>query len=195
MILIGIVGKAGVGKDTAASFLVGAEGFKRYAFADPLKKIAAILFDTDVQVFDDAEAKRVHDPRWNMTRRQMAQFVGTEMVRDKLGEDHWIALLNQKMDGRKVARNVITDVRFQNEADYIVGWGGYLLHIESLSRSAIPAGSAESNHQSEQGLDFSDAIAHNRYFHYQNDGTMKSFRNAVLEVYSEIVKRERNGNA
>lgn len=188
MILIGITGKAGVGKDTAASFLVGQAGFKRYAFADPLKKIAAILFNTDPSVFDDQEAKKVYDPRWNLTRRQMAQFVGTEMVRDKLSANHWIRLLDYNLDQRIVARNVVTDVRFQNEADWIVERGGHIIHIESLARQPVLSNS-ESNHVSEAGLDFSAAIAHNAYSHIQNDGTMKQFRNNVMYIYESLLTK------
>ncbi len=195
MILIGIVGKAGVGKDTAASFLVGNEGFKRYAFADPVRKVAAALFDVDVQAFESQEGKKVIDDYWGISRRKMLQLVGTEFVRQNqlLGENHWIRNLHRRMDPRTVAKNVITDCRFPNELLYVLKGGGYILHIESLSRAAIDSSSSESKHQSEQDLDFSDAIRHNRYFHYQNDGTMKQFRTAVLEVYSEIVKRERGG--
>lgn len=42
MIIIGIAGKAQVGKDTSADFLVKYYGFKKFAFADLLKQVAEI---------------------------------------------------------------------------------------------------------------------------------------------------------
>lgn len=183
MILIGIHGKANVGKDTAASFLVASEGFQRMAFADPLKKIAAILFNTDANSFETQLGKASYDTRWEMTRRKMVQLVGTEMVRDCLGQDHWIKLLETMMPQRVNSKVVVTDVRFQNELQWILDKGGFIIHIESLSRNTI----IESSHRSEAPLDMSTAIKYNRYFHYQNDGTMKQFRIAMLDVYESIL--------
>lgn len=42
MIIVGIAGKAQVGKDTSADFLVKYHGFKKFAFADLLKQVAEV---------------------------------------------------------------------------------------------------------------------------------------------------------
>lgn len=174
--LIGIVGKAGVGKDTAAAFLVGQLGYKRFAFGDAVKAVAAILFNTAPDAFVTQDQKKVFDSRWQLTRRQMAQLVGTEMVRDVLGPDHWIKLLSTQISEQRHYRAVVTDVRFPNELDFILDRGGSIIHIESLShRAEVP------QHQSEQDLDMKRAIEYNSYTHIQNDGTMKELKNAVIE--------------
>ena len=43
-IKIGLVGKAGTGKDTVAAYLVAVYGFRKFAFADKLKEIDTELF-------------------------------------------------------------------------------------------------------------------------------------------------------
>lgn len=195
--LIGIHGKAGVGKDTAAAILIGAYGGRRFAFADPVREIAAKLFDLDVIDFDTQEKKAIVDDRWNMSRRTMLQFVGTELVRQQLSERHWIKLMHlrrQHFNGNQF----ITDCRFQNELDYVIQQGGFILHIASDSRSAIKYGSSEAAHVSESELDMTRAKEYNRYHYVQNDGTMALYRNNVIAAYSlfesmEELKCRRNG--
>ena len=83
--LIGLTGHAGVGKDTVRSYL-----HKKYpntwglAFADSLKEAAAQLFGIPLDHFYDSQVKEVTNPYWNVSPRQIAQFFGTEMVRDHL---------------------------------------------------------------------------------------------------------------
>lgn len=43
--IVGIAGKMGSGKDTAAEFLIKKKGYKRYAFADDLKKMCMKIFN------------------------------------------------------------------------------------------------------------------------------------------------------
>lgn len=48
--IIGLIGNARSGKDTAAKIIVGkgiVEGLRRYAFADPIKECVNALFDWD----------------------------------------------------------------------------------------------------------------------------------------------------
>ena len=184
--LIGIHGKAGVGKDTAAAILIGAYGGRRFAFADPVREIAAKLFDLDVQDFDTQEKKALVDDRWNMSRRTMLQFVGTELVRQNLSDRHWIKLLHLRRQHHKNGNHYITDCRFQNELDYVVQQGGFILHIASDSRSAIKYGSSEAAHASESELDMTRAKEYNRYSYIQNDGTMAAYRQQLINAYAEF---------
>lgn len=186
-LLIGLTGKAGVGKDTAARFMTDYEGFKRYAFADPIRKIAAELYGVQPSCFETEQYKAMYDPFWSRTHRQMMQFIGTELVRENLSADHWIKLLERRLTTERVARIAVTDVRFPDELEWIVNNGGYIIHIESLTRRATSAGTT---HQSEQDLDMSPALKYNRYYHIQNDGTMKQFRMNVMSIVTEILNRE-----
>lgn len=184
--LIGIHGKAGVGKDTAAAILIGAFGGRRFAFADPVREIAAKLFDLDVMDFDTQEKKAKVDDRWNMSRRWMLQFVGTELVRQQLSDRHWIKLLHLRRQHFTNGNHFITDCRFDNEINYVLDQGGFILHIASDSRSAIKYGSSEAAHASESELDMTRAKEYNRYSYIQNDGTMAAYRQQIINAYAEF---------
>ena len=56
MKLLGICGKAGSGKDTAAAYLIEKHGFVKLAFADPLKRFAKGVFGfTSEQLWGPSE--------------------------------------------------------------------------------------------------------------------------------------------
>lgn len=57
MKLIGLAGKKGAGKDCVADMLVKREGFKKVAFADPLKELCSKVFRLDLQYFYDEKLK------------------------------------------------------------------------------------------------------------------------------------------
>lgn len=187
MILIGIHGRAGVGKDTAGSFLASI-GFNCYAFADPVREVAATLFGKKISDFQTQAQKAIFEQDWNMTRRQMLQFVGTEMVREKLGGNHWIRLMVDRIAANESLHSkvAITDVRFQNEVDFVLEAGGSILHIESSVRAAINPGSKEASHASEQPLDMTGALQYNRYYPIVNDGSMADFKQKVFHVAQSI---------
>ena len=107
--IIGLAGHLQAGKDTVGYMLATTVGYQRLAFADALKALGRQI-------------------GWDGTKspdgRRMLQVLGVA-VREVLGEDAWIRVVRQKMvaaDGD--ARFVITDVRFQNEAQMIWDYGG-----------------------------------------------------------------------
>src|SRR5437868_1800318 len=94
--LIGIVGRKGVGKDTAADFICREYGFMKMAFAGPLKEICRILFGfNDEQL--NGELKEIIDEGWGVSPRRALQFIGTDLFRKHIGgllningEDFWV---------------------------------------------------------------------------------------------------------
>lgn len=63
--IIGILGVAGAGKDTAADFLVRDHGFTKVALADPLKRLARDVFAfTDDQLWGPSAARNAPDERY-----------------------------------------------------------------------------------------------------------------------------------
>lgn len=127
--IIGLVGKKGSGKDTVADYLVSKRKFTKKAFADPLKKVIQQLFLVNPEQLSDPVKKEECDSRWNLSPRQMMQMVGTNMVRDQLGTDFWIQHMEfSYSDDSDV---VISDVRFQNEADWVEKKGGILIRIQN----------------------------------------------------------------
>ena len=75
--IIGICGKKRCGKDTIADILVNTYNFTKYAFGDPIKEIARIIFNFDEeQLYGDN--KELIDERWGVSPRQFFQKFGTD---------------------------------------------------------------------------------------------------------------------
>lgn len=131
MSIVGIAGKAHHGKDTLGRTFVR-NGYTRLAFADALKDACKIIFGFTAAELDDAKKEEV-DPFWGMTRRSILQRVGTDCFRDHFSEDIWVKVVERKirdmLSKDPNARIVITDVRFQNEADMIRRLGGVVLKV------------------------------------------------------------------
>jgi len=145
--LIGFTGLKGSGKDTAAHFLVE-RGWKRLAFADPLKEVCRHLFNfTERQLHGDL--KEEPDTFWRVTPRQVFTYIGTEIVRDRIGpflsvgEDLWCLNMRQRLS-LEPGNVVITDVRFDNEVSLIRSLGGVIIRV-------VRPGLEPSEHVSEHG--------------------------------------------
>lgn len=145
--LIGLVGKKGAGKDTVADFLIEKKGYNKKAFADPLKKVVQALFLLDETQVHDQSLKEITDPRWSLSPRQMMQLVGTNLIRTNLGEDFWLKHI--ELGRENLDFIVISDVRFQNEADWVRKKGGILIRIVSNEES----NSVVDTHRSETELE------------------------------------------
>ncbi len=144
--IIGITGRAGAGKDTVANLLVEHHGFHRLAIADKIKDGCAAMFGIDRGLFDDRDKKEVVIDWLGKSPRQLAQLAGTEFGRAMIGNDVWLRVAGHGLvDG---VRYVMSDVRFENEADFIRANGGVVLH---LVRPGTDAGTA-STHSSEAGV-------------------------------------------
>jgi len=133
--VIGFVGRAGAGKDTAADVIESCNPGKmlRMSFAKPLKDICTMAFMLEPDALIDRVKKETVDPRWNMTPRQMCQRLGTDFFR-KLDENFWIKRVRHEFetidDPNKIV--VFTDVRFLNEALFIKNeLQGKLYYIDS----------------------------------------------------------------
>ena len=139
--VIGVTGKARSGKDTLSEHLYTRLGFdcNRAAFADPLKDMLRALGIDDIEGYKE----EVH-PLLGVTSRKMMQTLGTEWGREAIGEDTWINLTKEKGKGKKFL--VISDVRFENEANF-VRENGILLHVTGR-------GGIKGFHKSESGVKF-----------------------------------------
>lgn len=82
-ILIGLVAPKRSGKDTAANYLCSSYGFKKYNFADPLKKGIGEMFGLTFEQLDGKD-KEVVDPFWGVTPRELFQKIGTELFQFEL---------------------------------------------------------------------------------------------------------------
>lgn len=127
--LIGLAGGRGAGKDTVAGLLVTHHGFHQHAFADALRDF---LYATD-----EAWALSLDIHGYDYSKRQVGGFrkridqVG-QAARDWISTDVWVDALAGRVrhsfhTGHSV---VVSDVRYQNEADVIRDMGGIVLGID-----------------------------------------------------------------
>ena len=130
--LIGITGRAGSGKSTAAKYLVRERHFICVPFAGPLKKMLRGLGLTDRETDGDLK-EHPSDLLLGVTPRFAMQRLGTEWGRDLIHPDLWIELWRREV-GRLLTGGhsvVSDDCRFPNEADVLRRLGGKIIGIRT----------------------------------------------------------------
>lgn len=196
--IIGIAGYAGAGKDTAAAYIyessLTAEMEDRVfvqAFATNLKQACSAMFGIPFEEFSDPAVKNIPDSVWNLTPRQIAQFVGTELVRDNMekllpgvGKDFWVQSLD--LSTKDADLLIIPDVRFQNEADWILENGGIIIN---LTKQGADGNVGIANHASEQGFSVCAEHAGKRYFHLTNNGTKEELYEALTPIVRQYLSQ------
>lgn len=132
--IIGITGRKGSGKDTAA-FVFEAAGYEKLKFAGALKEMIAALLeyqgvDEDL-IFRMLEGDLKEVPTHYLggrTPRHAMQTLGTEWGRKLMHEDLWVDVTMNAADGHEGV--VISDVRFPNEVAAIKDRGGVIYRVE-----------------------------------------------------------------
>lgn len=137
MKIIALGGLAGAGKDECAKALI-ADGWTHLKFADPIWECLIAL---DIEVFYRGcwiklngiieQLGREEAKRQIPYVRRFLQRIGTEMGRGVFGEDFWVDHMRARIEGwtSDELSVVITDVRYQNEADLIGKLGGQVILI------------------------------------------------------------------
>ena len=188
--LIGLIGRARSGKDTAAAALIEERGATRLAFADPLREIALAvnpMIGTPALPGDLAPLRGVRLSTaiealgWERAKdmipevRRFLQRLGTEGGRAVLGENVWVDAAFAKVadvDGPVV----FTDVRFPNEADAIREAGGLLVRVIRPGTAPVAA------HTSETALDGYDVDEE-----IWNTGTVTALRERIIAAYDSML--------
>ena len=186
MILIGFSGPAGSGKDTAANTLVHHLGFNTTAFADPLKWGICEMFCLDRDVFKSRETKEAKIPGLNLSPRELAKIIGTDCVREMIGENTWIHVMAKRYQdfcASELTRLAITDIRFENEAAWIRKSGGAVIHVV---RSGVSWD--KTAHASEHGIAIrpDDCIL-------TNTGSLEEFEAKAIALCEAIIGRAESG--
>lgn len=157
MIVIGLTGLAGAGKDTVADHLVDVYGFTKLSFAADLKSMLDTLnpyVDEGIRLMDvRREAGRAaesvlkaHYPEY----RRLLQTLGTECVRAR-DSVFWINRLLVKVEATE-GNVVVTDCRFPNEVEALTASAFGLTDFWHVVRPSLAKGPASHSSESYAGL-------------------------------------------
>jgi hypothetical protein len=138
--IVGLLGFIGSGKGTAGDILKDL-GFTPVSFAKGVKDVAAEMFGWPRHLLEgDTEQSRQWrekpDKFWTeefqreFTPRLALQLMGTEVGRDVFHQDFWVIKLKNYMQKNPNENYVITDVRFQNEIEFVHQQKGILIEIQ-----------------------------------------------------------------
>jgi hypothetical protein len=197
---VGILGFIGSGKGTVGDILSDV-GFEKISFASHLKDVTSVMFGWDRNLLEgdtdeSREFREEVDPFWSdklerkFTPRLALQLMGTEVGRNVFGENIWIHSLENKI--KDVSKHyVVTDVRFQNEIDWIRKQKGILIEIR---RGKLPlwynvAGEANNGCQHSISI-MKDIEIHESEWKWinkqnvdhvvRNDGTLEDLRESMI---------------
>lgn len=174
--LIGIAGRKGCGKSTAAGVLTSI-GYNVCSFAAPMKRVVALLLSqaglTAEQLQYAAANKEAPLPILGCSYRHVLQTLGTEWGRQMIKDDFWLLMADQQW---QFYRDVVfDDVRFDNEAAFIRKRGGLVVH---LSRPGLFAGDG---HLSEAGITVCSTDAH-----LANDGDEEQLLDRLIDLVETL---------
>lgn len=184
-ILIGLAGRARVGKDTVARYLATHLTLISYAFADPLKQALADMFQLTAAQLEGADKERAL-PWLGKSPRELMQLLGTEWGRDLVHPQLWLLLAEQNLQAlaehdQAMKGVVIRDVRFDNEADWVRSKGGTILHITRPDATEV------ASHTSESGVTHQSGD-----LTLVNDGTLDQLYDDVDALIRVLTRKHRN---
>lgn len=124
--IIGIAGRAGAGKNTVAEMIPNSSVF---GFADPLYEGLAAMLGVPEEMLRSRRNKETPLKWLGKSPRELMQTLGTEWGRGMVAQDIWLRLAKRRIEtyGGTI---VFSDVRFDNEAEWIRNQGGEVWLVE-----------------------------------------------------------------
>ena len=203
MILVGLTGLAGEGKDYFAQKAIRhLRQYKvvgdTYAMAKPIKVIASRVLLLEKDHFDEIDKDALSPVYYwenmpgytgkrlgRMTGREILQYFGTEVLR-RMNPQVFVDCLGEFLEThpfRKTGGVVfVPDVRFVNEAAYIRRNKGYVVHLSGLGSIASFSGhSSETAAQDGSLIEDEDTTL---------DSTSHQDRNRQIEAFADILYGE-----
>jgi hypothetical protein len=173
--LIGLIGYARSGKDTAAAPLV-ANGWTRLAFADQLKADIEKAIGMPVAAMD-AQQKEFWRPL----------LVEYGRLRRAQHPDYWIWQVESHMKMNVCPGDpvVITDVRYLNECHWVLDHGGVLVFVERK-------GTPPANHEEETSVQkiWFDPRCEHELNVVVNDQSVAHLQDQLMEIAMQMKGRQ-----
>jgi hypothetical protein len=177
--IVGLTGRAGVGKDTLGKVLTQHHGYVRFAFADAMR---SALLDLNPVVSYQRLQDVIEERGWDRAKREFSevrrllQVFGTEVIRSR-DEGFWISAVEREIlcMAPIPTRIVVTDVRFDNEAQWVLG----LSHRNEVIQVRRTIPELGGGHISESGID-PVLVTH----FVDNDGSKNDLMRAGAEIAS-----------
>ena len=157
--LIGLTGKKRSGKDTVYQIINSISSndpdmiVKRIAFADKVKEAASIILNISPAYLElhkdnsNLVIKLERGDLWlDLSLRNIIQRIGTEVGRDLFGENFWIDQVLPLDFDHSNQLVIVTDVRFENEAQRVIDLGGVIWEVQR------PDNNYKDDHSSEAGI-------------------------------------------
>lgn len=174
--IIGIAAKAYSGKGEATRFLTNCRGFKEIEFARPIKDALEVMFDIDLTTLEQIHGKEPVLPAVGKSLRELYQTLGTDWGRDKIDTDIWVNQAARRY-GRLAGYDVVfSDVRFENEAQFVRGQGGTIIHLRRSAAKGTRLHKSESGVKYQQGCDWI----------LENNGTLPELYTQLSLLIEEI---------
>ena len=179
---IGIHGRIGAGKNTAADALMtNSRTEKQLAFVGEFKEGLQKIFGFTEEQLHTQKGKRMVDERYDVSSRQVMQDIGTDYIRKKIRPDFFVFRMREIVDGlsQDIDTVIFTDVRFPEEAAYVKELGGTVIGIRRENDGTEEV----SEHESETPL--SDDYV-NVWLENEN-GYKKEFEEIVRKYASNFI--------
>lgn len=123
--IIAFLGKAGVGKDTAADYLVKKYNFTKVAFADPMKRFCREIFEfSDEQLWGPSEMRNAPDERYPRGQIRTLGDPPGPWVTDYLSPRYALQTLGTEW-GRGCFKHVWVDYTMRAAKKLLDGTGRY----------------------------------------------------------------------
>lgn len=167
--LIGLAGLKRSGKSTVAGMLRD-YGFVEDSFAYPIRCAVAQILGISLAKLEEEKERII--PEIGTTPRRMMQTLGTEWGRCLVDSNLWLLSMHWRMEG---VDTVISDVRFNNEAEFIRQRGGKVVRVDR------PGADRADDHASEAGISESlvDYVIH-------NDGDLAALADKVRVLVAAV---------
>jgi phosphomevalonate kinase len=202
MVLIGLCGKMGCGKDFLANRYIIPfiektlqQRCMKFSFADQIK--VNVMTKGNI-AFDDVFTQKTE------VTRSLLQEEGTESGRNVYGKDIWVDYHKSwsKVFESRGVQNIITcDVRFKNEIDYIRNANGILIKVVAPTRNQARLEQETQNdvisiqkikqHESERDLDDVDDSVFDVVM--RNDTDSSDLKNDIAKL-QQLLKQKLQSN-